>query len=1433
AVEDYGQRLPNPHYPVWEAEKLVQLQSQRGLIPWHAVDLKLFANDPALVSSESRMNNILSQLAEQLKQENLVGRDTLVVQLRGQAKVDQNPNGQYNLSLLLGESGSDANSGIGHFPIENLLRRLQAIPAQNILVLADICDLDYAPQIGRAVNPIASTLQTTCAKLKPVEGRNLWVLCAAADYQPAYVSHLRKRTLLQSACEFAMDKNSNDTADRSDKAISLAEFYDRVLRYASRATNQEQTPLLMRAGDDGVCLPDEVSGRVNLWDVAQNVMLARLSSQAEETGDKTGDKADDTKPVGNDAGNESGNQPGNQPASATGQGGAIADGSSPDGLAKPNQPLEPLLKYWQVRDQLQAPDSKWSPSQFAPDIWQEHQREFCRQYFPTQVTSGRSVEDRLVELEQLAAVINSQDTVPDSTPTLASNRLLSLYREFLADNSVMRGPWEEIEQLPKTEQERWKNLRSQYRIYADACASLPDWARWSRLNPSAIPKFDGLITELIKLHDALPQDTSALEQDALVNFNASEVVERIKLLRAELELPRREIMTILNAKQPKLSWVHERLVQQLLETPLLDVTDRQAIWRAWQTLQAKPLLSINQPDESADQITRGPLPSVTAENSATTLSTWFTAASNLTRLVNSSSQRRYTEKDSMLAWCQEFAAATSDNPTLAPTSSTGAASSTNSTNLAALSPQAMRLRQWHVSCLRSLFPERPATSAVAGIVVPASLSRAIIVTVANTDSVDANDQTPNVPFRSQSEMLLELIVQRADGSEVDEVMLSWKLLTNTALPSNRCLTISTMQDNPQQLLGDKPLRVRVTNRTVRLRCATQVDSRQLKTPLSVEIQTRLDNQAPESAIVTRLNILPKQPNAVELNVTRVSGQRRAAVQALDWGHALKIMAIKGAKSRYEFALTNLSSEAKRCVTTLYALPASAVSFAGPASTTGQASSGQAVPTGSNQLMPYVPGAVLDGLQPLAVSKPIDLPPADVSRGTPQSMELQPAPAVNNATKKPEPLLPVEYRWLYFHVQELGPDDKPLGNKPIHANFCRLDGAHPATSEVLVIEPMDGPNLKLAVKPTPGAWDEFGHAELPIKVEATDIQGRPMDAVALPVNFTREMSEPDEISLIRRGDKQRLRDLVAYLTIGGYPRAVAYIVGDERPRQQYASLAALEPASIKAYASNRKTVSRKPVTRQSEEMHQIIFPMNDEEGLISYDSLTFNARIDVPPNNVRPVFQLVDNATSTLVASQPISADRQYLYEFEVSDGFSVAATASDIRSGFRTELNGKLRLQIQYGTEVSRPERPEASAMLIFDGEPPEKADIRVVQPNNTAVPVSRTLTLYEGKSLTLRMRPVDQGSGIARVRMAIDGPGDEPLNFDEKDQELKGSLNAKNNEWEFVLDSESAFKASPSRLTIVAMSEDYAGNQQKAHQAVNVALKTLPKPPGASDQAN
>jgi hypothetical protein len=621
----------------------------------------------------------------------------------------------------------------------------------------------------------------------------------------------------------------------------------------------------------------------------------------------------------------------------------------------------------------------------------------------------------------------------------------------------------------------------------------------------------------------------------------------------------------------------------------------------------------------------------------------------------------------------------------------------------------------------------------------------------------------------------------------------------------------TSSDSPSIPPGAEPRLFTVQSQVIRLRCTTAVDSSVLKRPIGIKVSV---SERPGTEPYTLpLAINPRQPDRIRLVVQQLRNNQVYPIDAPTNGSvgpastrvwpALPILAVQGVSGKFRFSLQNLASKPKRCVAQVYILR-------------GPQAAGAPV-----SVEMFRREVVNGGLQPAFVSTAADLPLSDISGSETVRLTLKapgndPAPAAAGAAAPANSGNQSDGNWLLFEVREVDGTDKPLPKEPTY-ELCQLTAESPDLREVVSISSArkGTGRLQLRVEARPDVWREYGIKNLKLRAEATDEEGS--EVAVTPdgkTNFeqTLELDQP-VFEMDFRPDPTLVPapEIVAHISLGGYPRAIAYHLERGEPERLAAAFAKL--GTLQARADERSELFQPLDLPQQPGAYT--FSASDKDGSLRYETLYVQAKLDCPRHlAVKPVIRLLNRESGREERSQALEADRRFQFQPKAEAGgdLAIAATALDVACELTAGLrDGRYTLEAACGNVRSTRE-------IIFDSTPPEKAAIQVSSGQGPVV--------EDGQVLDLSLTPHDELSGVKEVFMAVDTQNSKP-GYDAADKPQLGGVRKADGEWQFLLDTATLaeIQRRAGSVRIVAKSVDFSGNEQTDNKPLEIRIRPAAKP--------
>ena len=1095
AVTDYDERVAKPMFGVWDLQGFEAIAKENGLKPWTVVPSTAYQD----LQNSPNLEAALTELPTQLQGLGLNNQDTLIVQLRCHAVVALDSQGEWNCGLFVGETTDSKNASDNTvYPIYELLKRLKKVPAKNIILMADICDLKSVPHRGWFVNPVASYLVKACERLSKDSdppGNQLWIVCAATDAQSTHYSTKRKRTLFQAACEDSLQRTAKQNY------LSLADYFEMTVRYCSAACDGKQSPLLIYANKNEVCSPDTAKS----WQMAKQVMLSENKGSV-----KTKTQPNTTAKEPNTTAKEP-----NSDSKVTNKSIGIdrkihlvsmhsnSQEPLPSGLPSKDTPptLDPdlSLRFWQLRDRILQANSdgqqkwRWTPAEFAPFLWRKLQMDAS-----LDAAKAQSYEQELNVFHGLQA---------SGTPASeGSGQLAQAWNDFLTTSRNQK-LWKDETVLNDVEQEPWRRIRSEYRTYIDCLSELVFWRDLALEFPNELQTdYDRLFDVLEQARRSLPENDSEFALRKSSELRISDLAGKLKR-SLSTSLSR----IIASVRRPgKLTWIDERTFQVLLASPLLRYEQRKELTE----LLAKKEIADTIPKNDEDL--RKLLKVNDLDDSVSAKSEWY--CKNLRRSTSFFSDSPLavpaSDKKALLAWGQLY---------VQEISRLGESMANHRT-----------LPEWHyLSLIEFGFSSSmELTKSHSGIVVSPTKSRAIRL------SVRPNFERLDFP-RESEESQLAIDIKYGDETDVASCGLEWSIESSNsnALPGM------------QLSIGGRPLK-RDSKELIQPNAKGLFFSCKLSSDQIVPNQCAIKLIAfdPDGIASNPLRI-PIFRNAarVHLIVTYADrgAQKQLPVHTCDIASLetmeqfdLESPAIFGAISRYSFSLANKQLMERKVKLSVYALARHEVSILLREKKLPEesllASSGPIILPAYSQNPQDVPSP-LRTAKDASKSKPAMRIEANNDLLIFQIDEFESKGDVEIVRGNPE-------RW----VGRFKPSN-PVSSELVLVQPSRVESEQ---------------RLKMKLEGPLEFWPQFDLKELPIDVhsEWTDLKSKNQQTYPLKSSSIK-LSKENPIETFIGEAMDPNKSFRFDLDVGGYPRAITYLAKPNSTRLEQVFPASIEIVKI--------------------------------------------------------------------------------------------------------------------------------------------------------------------------------------------------------------------------------------------------------------------------------
>ena len=518
------------------------------------------------------------------KQELDKQKDTVIIPLRCHAAVTKDDGVKQGSDNWSGELYINEDST--PFRFAKFLELTAKVPAKNIVIFAEVADLQFEPHLGWVVNPIEEYIRRACEDLRIEPGRKVWIVLSNADFESPYFSVKRKKTLFQEASELALREDSSNASD--GQTLNLAHYFKMIYQHCHAASDGGQTPMLILANNARVVIDPFDESKF----AANEVFMGRYRKSTSKKSDKTPEKSKDESTGGSPPAKEVQIQRGERAVFISFQQGDEKAASDPK-LAKIEEDMR--LRFWQIRDEIEAnadhlkdPGNKkqlWSPKVFAPFAWRKLLADVARESIWS--ASNPSLDsDRVRAMVQLRDGIAENRTVPLNNDDKGDHwMIVAAWNDFRSPDSTLRTKWQsdsngEVDSstgLLGSEIDIWGKQRLEYRSYIDCLAELSAWIELTaELARTEVPKeqiremssvCNDLVAELLVQKKYLPRDDTE---------SAAKKSEGLKLAKALGHRKRLDdhVNRIIDSsrlrnEKENLSWVRERTYQVLLSSPLL------------------------------------------------------------------------------------------------------------------------------------------------------------------------------------------------------------------------------------------------------------------------------------------------------------------------------------------------------------------------------------------------------------------------------------------------------------------------------------------------------------------------------------------------------------------------------------------------------------------------------------------------------------------------------------------------------------------------------------------------------------------------------------------------------------------------------------------------------------------------------------------------
>ncbi|MCA9128401.1 MAG: hypothetical protein KDB22_15045 [Planctomycetales bacterium] len=1390
SISQYDEVLPDPAFATWKVTELIDAFPGKGLVPWGLLNSESLTN-------EVEIRNSWKSLESDLQKNDVNERDTVIVYLRGHAIVYGD-----EAYLLAGEFAPDdilqlpaaASAPLAHaVPFTEILSELQHLPAGNVLLIADVCDQPSLPRLGVVANNVPELLRRAAAKLD--SNSTLWIMTATDSLQPAHSSFKAGKTLLQAACEFAC---SSSESEKQNNYLSLADFYDAVLRYCHQVSESAQTPLLFRSGSQDLVI-DSAAAEPD-WNHAREVVIAQVGPI--ESGEEAADAANAEAAAVDSA------------TASSGQANAEVQDENAEQMA-----TSPWLRYWQVHDQLisrrEAISGGWSPEDFAVEQWHLSQRE-AKRFQWLRWLDRAGVEGQMRTLTRYLEELQQQMEADGSgLPRVSAGNDLSRTWE-LFQQELSRFPakqaWADPGRLAEPLRAPWQVQRDHYRKYLHAMASFSSWLEYAANQGDSVAepgrdraKFLQLIDDLSGTLQAIERELPAAQTTSMLAadldpLKIAELQTRVDAVERFVSSQVDEICKKLSqARLPtgkKLSWRDERRVHSLLGNANLSYPLRKRLAAEYDAISTEHLIAPGTKNIPLNREIK--LPMLLNEQSAggtlEFLSDW-------TRVFHS-------RVDPLL-----------------PTTMTLQAGSANSLNkvglqlvteLESYQPKDS-IEKWKLACLYTPAGLKASTPA---------LTDGLILQVSDDFALDI--QMLDVVQLATAPSVLRCQIVRSYGEAPKNCSITWELIKGDKLIRGDSLRVSV--PGPGSLSPNQPHTVALTGGMLQFEIAADVEPAPVESrggpAANIELRISFSEDPQKPGVSRTVQLLPPNPDRVDLFVRQIdrndptkATEPLFAVQK-EFGFVVENLGAPAlganiAKSTLQLNLVNRFDKAKHVIASIYDVQTTPdLRNAGG---DGRITSSAALWT-MNRISQLTPAFVT--AQPLSL-EPIDTQNpnrnAATAIGRSQSVVLV-ANERPNAATSPGSRVPLGEFGVLCLIEEVqlveGAAPRRTGKQwPQWLECVPLN----PTDGIVAIELQDvAREFLFEVSIASEHWTRWQLEEVVVSAVVTDLYGKTVPSRG----SSQILLTPDAPSNSIRLEPERQpvagEKLVAHLSVANYPRAIAY---ESRLREKAAGsnvAGTVETTQTFAWVDETK-MACKLVDPQAaaiellflEEANAYVVPTHMGASQTSRGApaklatLTVPLSIDFPRGSNAKAVVSLGNLPPT-----ELRVDRKYTPTFEIAGGNLVFnaivrdhSHVFDISSGLR----GRQDLAVKVDSRINS---SQDSVSLVFDTTPPRVAKIQL---NPTELYAEDTLELSVDMPYSLNL---DSDTPIEKLYFAINTDNRDVRIFDENDRYLDLEIVMQNGRRIATLEAKSLLTRPPGRYWIVARTVDMAGNVQDENTA-------------------
>lgn len=355
----------------------------------------------AIALSDLQTSAAMPTLTRRLESCQTPGKDTLVLYVAGHGIAEDG-------TAYLLCSDFLRQDAPGRYPLSELIREIEAFPADLKLLILDAGRLPYDARMGVLVNEFPRLLEDV---LKQQRDPRLWVLSANRVFEASHVSSSAR----QSPFGYYVAEGIRGGADRDGNArVDLAELADYVRQGVSQWVGREsggresQTPQLLQAGVGSVSAPPLLT----LTPVPRQLAGTEKALARGTEGQPEATPTAEPKTAEDNPGAAAALKPAAKQEPAAKQ--QAAEPTSPAPAPELQEARRLLAQAWAAQEAFRrrADAGTWLPADYAPHLWREYQETLLG--YEQRVWAGQAFEAKEIAASLQKEVLPLADALRDA-----------------------------------------------------------------------------------------------------------------------------------------------------------------------------------------------------------------------------------------------------------------------------------------------------------------------------------------------------------------------------------------------------------------------------------------------------------------------------------------------------------------------------------------------------------------------------------------------------------------------------------------------------------------------------------------------------------------------------------------------------------------------------------------------------------------------------------------------------------------------------------------------------------------------------------------------------------------------------------------------------------------------------------------------------------